>query len=265
MGKKCLNCDSELNDDVLFCPQCGQKANLHRISMHEILHELMHFFTHADKSFLNLLKLLVVKNGQVAREYLSGKRKKYFPPLNFFLLTATIFVFIATLTHPSRATVQDVLKSHPEISHIPTQAGRDHVTGIYLRSSAVGAFMSKYSNIVAMIATPMICFIYWIFYSRGRFTYVEHLVGCFYMVGFGNLIYACLITPLTMLIGREYALIAQSVFFVLQVIYNSVYYYHFINRRSSPALFKAIGVSVLAIAFWVFLTSSLIRLYIEKG
>jgi hypothetical protein len=261
MEKNCLNCNVGLINDIQFCPQCGQNTHLHRLSMHEILHEVLHYFTHADKSFLSLLKTLVVKNGAVAREYVSGMRRKYFPPLNFFLLTATIFVFIATLTHPHKATVADVLKEHPEISHIPNKAQQDHVTGIYLRSSEVSAFMGKYSNIVAMIAIPIICFIYWIFYSRGTYSYVEHLVGCFYMLGFGNLVYAVVFGPLTSVAGRN----VLFVFFGLQIVYNSIYYYNFINKRSSIALFKAIAVSFLTIAFWSFLTGSLIRWYITNG
>jgi hypothetical protein len=261
MEKNCLNCEVAMIDGVQFCPQCGQNTHLHRLNMHEILHEMLHYFTHADKSFLNLLKALVVKNGYVAREYVSGKRRRYFPPLNFFLLTATIFVFIATLTNPPKTTLADVMRNHPEISRIPTKAQQDHVAGIYLRSSEVGVFMGKYSNIVAMVAIPMICFIYWIFYSRGAYSYVEHLVACFYMLGFGNLVYAVVFGPLTSLGGRN----TVFVFFGLQVIYNSIYYYHFINKRSTPALFKAIGVSFLTIAFWSFLTSSLIRWYIMNG
>lgn len=261
MEKKCPNCDTALADEIKFCPQCGQKTKLHRLTMQEVLHEMVHYFTHANKSFPSLLKALFIKNGLIAREYLAGKRKKYFPPLNFFLLVATIFVFIATLTNPPRATVESILNSHPEVRQIPDAAKREHVTGIYLRANEVGIFMSKYANIVAMVATPIICFIYWLFYRRTGYTYTEHLVACFYMVGFGNLVYVVLFIPLTSVLGRN----VGYVFLGLQALYNSVYYYNFINRRSAGARFKAFAVSFLSVALWGVLINLLIMWYIRMG
>jgi hypothetical protein len=60
------------------------KTDLHRISMHEVVHDGVHYFTHADKGLPQLVRDLVLKGGVVAREFVNGKRKKYFSPLNFF-------------------------------------------------------------------------------------------------------------------------------------------------------------------------------------
>ncbi len=84
MSKECSNCAFILADNFIFCPQCAQKANLHRLSIHEVLHDGVHYFNLADKGLFRLLKDLLIKTGNVAKEYVAGKRKKYFPPLNFF-------------------------------------------------------------------------------------------------------------------------------------------------------------------------------------
>lgn len=84
MEAACKNCAGELTESYAFCPGCGQKAHLHRLSWHEIGHGLVHYFTHADKGIFSLLKDLATKNGVVAREYIEGQRRKYFPPPNFF-------------------------------------------------------------------------------------------------------------------------------------------------------------------------------------
>ena len=80
----CFNCEASLEKGFEFCPQCGQPAHHHRLNLSHISHEVLHFFTHADKGIFYLVKELFIKPGVVTREYIAGKRKKYFSPLSFF-------------------------------------------------------------------------------------------------------------------------------------------------------------------------------------
>jgi predicted amidophosphoribosyltransferase len=72
----CLNCDAPLVPNQAYCSACGQKADTHRLSMHDIGHAMVHVFTHADHSVFALVRDLAFKPGRVAREYLDGKRRK---------------------------------------------------------------------------------------------------------------------------------------------------------------------------------------------
>ncbi|GEM_PF-4297466 len=80
----CLNCGAAWQPGMNYCPQCGQKTDIHRLTFTHILHEFFHAFTHADKGIFHLLKGLATQPGTVAREYVEGKRKKYFNPFTFF-------------------------------------------------------------------------------------------------------------------------------------------------------------------------------------
>ena len=82
----CLNCGTLLTADDNFCPHCGQKSRIHRLTLVHIFHEFFHSFTHADKGFLGITADLAAKPGIVAREYIRGKRKKYFNPFTYYLL-----------------------------------------------------------------------------------------------------------------------------------------------------------------------------------
>ena len=82
----CLNCGSALEPAQRFCPQCGQNADTHRLNFKHIWHDLIHAFTHADKGIFSLIWQLVYRPGVVAREYVEGKRKKYFNPFTFVIL-----------------------------------------------------------------------------------------------------------------------------------------------------------------------------------
>src|SRR5262245_11561097 len=95
----CKNCGKQLAHRENFCPSCGQKANVHGLTFHSLLHEIVHYFTHAEKNIFSLIKQLTFKPGVVAEEYLAGKRKKYFSPVNFFLIVAGLLVIIVSALH----------------------------------------------------------------------------------------------------------------------------------------------------------------------
>src|SRR5688500_16468941 len=92
----CKNCDVLLEGN--FCRQCGQKADTNRITFKHFLHEFFHAFTHSDKGILLLMKDLITRPGLVAREYLDGKRKKYFNPLSFLVIISSLYAYIGHVT-----------------------------------------------------------------------------------------------------------------------------------------------------------------------
>lgn len=163
----------------------------------------------------------------------------------------------------------DILKEHPELAYIKDPVKRQHVMGFYERSHKADGFLGKYANILAIIAVPLIGFFYWLFYCRAQYNYSEHLISCMYMNGFGNLVYALVFIPLSMLFVNEKNPRAPgwiiATFLIAQITYNAIYYYHFMNRKSTGALLKSIGVSVFAIVFWTALTIGGVMWYIKYG
>ena len=266
MSKECPNCEFEVAPNFEYCPQCGQKANLHRLSLHDVLHDALHYFIHTDKGFIRLLKELIFKTGIVAKEYVSGKRKKYFPPLNFFLLVATIYVLISSMV--AFHSPANALKGHPEINTIHDPVQEKYQLQIYERQERALHFINKFSNIIAMAAVPLICLIYWICYIQGTYNYTEHLAGCMYMVGFTNLIYAVILVPISLLMGVKQfnsSFPLALIFMIFQIIYNSIFYYRFIGNYSNASLAKAIAVSSLAVLFWFGFSGFLVAVYITNG
>jgi cellobiose-specific phosphotransferase system component IIC len=211
--------------------------------MHDILHEAVHYFTHADKGFIGLLRDLALKNGKVAREYVAGMRKKYFPPLTFFLLVGTIYVIImsfVTSHHP-----YNVYEDHPELSQMPKDA-QLYVAAIYERQHSAVRFMGKYSNSISMAAIPLICCVYWLFYLRQRYNYTEHLVACMYMSGFTHLLYILIVVPVGVAFGVKegHTIGLALVHMVIETVYNSAFYYHFMNRKIRLSMLYAFAASL---------------------
>jgi len=260
----CANCSFPLDQQFRYCPNCSQKVHLHRLTLHDIIHDAIHYFTHADKGIVGLVKDLVVKSGNVAKEYVSGKRKKYFPPLNFYLLIGTIYVLAIGFVAPK--TNVDVLKEHPEINRIQNKDVRQYVIRIYERQYKALAFINKYSNTVSMIAVPLTCVFYWLFYIRGRYNYTEHMIACLYMGGLTNLVFALIFVPFSLVTGVKYSSMwLTGIYVVFQISYAAIFYYRFIGRTTRAAAWKAAGVSLFVTVFWIALTVLLLIWYISHG
>jgi len=258
----CKNCETAFAPAYNYCPECSQKTTLHRLTFHEVIHEAVHYFTHADKGLFQLIRDLVLKRGLVAREYIDGKRKKYFPPLNFFLLIAAVFVFVSTLRESTQSV--DVLQSHPELNEISNPIAKEHAVGVYERKANVSHFMTKYSNLMAMCSLPLTALVFWVFYRKAKYNYIEHLVAGMYMLGFCILVYALLIIPLSYAFHFE-GNPAVLIFFLIQFVYFAVFYYGFLNKTTKRPLAKVLAVSLCSLIVWILISGSVVQFYIVSG
>lgn len=82
--EQCANCGASVA--TRFCPQCGQKRNVHR-SLAAIGHDLIHGVLHLDGKFWKTLPLLVFKPGKLTRRYIDGERAKFVSPMAMFLFS----------------------------------------------------------------------------------------------------------------------------------------------------------------------------------
>src|SRR5690349_14020826 len=93
----CKNCGVAFQGK--FCPNCAQRSDTHRFTLKHLFHESLHALTHTDKGMLLLIKEMFLKPGKVAREFVAGKRKTYFNPITFLLITTALSIFLSKTTH----------------------------------------------------------------------------------------------------------------------------------------------------------------------
>lgn len=260
----CLNCGAPLTTDAMFCTQCGQKTALHRLSLSHLLHEFVHFFTHADKGIFLLIRMLIHNPGQVAREYIGGKRKKYFPPLNFYLIVVGLFVFAQTTFKPAVAINMD--QARTQVRKIPDQTVRERRLTKLDRMGKATNFMGKYSNYVNMAVTPLVALLFFLFYRKSGFNYTEHLVANMFFAGMTSLFYVIVITPYLLVTKGSSAYLFGIFFFLLfEMGYRAYGYYGFIGKKGWRHALYAVFVSFITVGAWYMFSRSVITFYIEKG
>jgi hypothetical protein len=207
---------------------------------------------------------MVARPGIVAREYLLGARKKYFPPLNFFLIVVGILVFMTNIFNAKDDTMANNLEARAMQIKNPVQ--RQYVLGVVSRIRKTNNYTNKYSNIISMSATPLISIFFWLFYYRGRFNYTEHLVANMYFVGFVMLIYGLIFVPLIKInTSTSMVYMLLGLFFLFEIVYRSVAYYQFMQKKGAWAIVKAALVSLLVVVFWAGATMAAISYYISHG
>ncbi len=260
----CLNCTASLEKNFEFCPQCGQAANQHRLNLSHISHEVLHFFTHADKGILFLVKELFIKPGIVIREYIEGKRKKYYSPLSFFLVVIGLFVFVQTTFHPIEAVNLSTVKE--AVKHIPDKIERERKLAKLNRVEKGSAFLAKYSNVINFVFTPIIALIFFLFYFRSGYNFTEHLVANLFITGINALFFVFIVTPYSILArGTPYFMYGIYAFFAWETIYRTIFYYRFINKKGTYYIIKPLILSASVVAGWYFLSTSLFEYYITHG
>ncbi len=258
----CLNCESSLQGDGKFCPACGQKTETHRLTLGHFFHEFFHAFTHTDKGIFHLLKGLATKPGVVAREYIEGKRKKYFNPYTFFLIMMGIYVlsnqFFSGDTKPAPVPV-GILK-------IPNEKAKANAIAMFERGQKIRAFANKNGNMLSMVAIPTIAFVFWLAYRKRRYNYAEHLTANLMFTTFANLAFTLIVFPIQNLAkgtGLEAGSIAIGL--LLQMIYYSWSYSGLLQIKTFGGVAKTFLISFLGILVWTIIWMTLMAIYIYQS
>jgi hypothetical protein len=91
----CLNCDEPFGDATPnYCPACGQETRTKPPTLHEFAQQFAGSYIAAEGALWRSLKLLLFKPGQLTREYLEGRRRRYVLPLRLYL-TISLLALLA--------------------------------------------------------------------------------------------------------------------------------------------------------------------------
>ncbi len=86
----CLNCGAALSGR--YCTNCGQAARPHR-TLSGLIGEFVTSLWHVDTKAWRTLPMVFFRPGTLTRNYVHGKRARYFSPLASFLLSIFVMFF----------------------------------------------------------------------------------------------------------------------------------------------------------------------------
>ncbi len=236
----CLNCGHTIKEK--FCPACGQKTDTHKLDWHYIIHEVPHSFFHLEKGFLLTLKELTVRPGFAIRDFLDGRRARYFKPFTYLVLLGTIVGLINLYSPVAMGLANDEKTVH--------------------LVESIRSFMGKYYTLVNVALIPFQSFIVWIFHRRER-NYVEIITINIFIVAHLSL--------LNFLSFMGFVTNSQSVLvllvllnFLLNCTYQIWVYSTVYTRRSKELrILKAFSIVILSFLFQTVVVASVLAIYMS--
>lgn len=95
----CLNCSTRLRGQ--YCGSCGQRSQSRLISIWQLLREAFGDLLELDSRLWKTLIPLLIRPGQLTRDYLEGRRARYMPPFRTYLVLSVIF-FVVVFFDPQK-------------------------------------------------------------------------------------------------------------------------------------------------------------------
>ena len=92
----CLNCDNPVTG--YFCSNCGQAVIHSKLTVWQLLRQFLSSTFNYDGRLFRSVKTLFFHPAALTLAYISGKRKQFVNPVQFYLFSSAIYFLIATAT-----------------------------------------------------------------------------------------------------------------------------------------------------------------------
>jgi hypothetical protein len=171
----CPNCGATAKGR--FCAQCGQDNRLERLKTREVLFEAVQNFVNWDSTLMRTLRGLACAPGQLALEYVRGKRKSYVAPARLCLITLALWL-VAT-----RWLGIDPLAT----SGLELKTAGDTEPNALRAATEVREVLTRHLDLLLYVSLPLRAIVLKQFFRRTAFNVAECFVLVLYIASFGFL------------------------------------------------------------------------------
>ncbi|MGB5554912.1 MAG: DUF3667 domain-containing protein [Flavobacteriaceae bacterium] len=168
----CINCTLDHNEN--FCPNCGEKAGVKRITITSIVEHAFSTITNMDKGLLFNIKNLTVNPAKIISDYILGKRKGILDPITFLILSISIYLVVESII------------GFGEIESIDENLTETDVSAI---GKAFGTFFKVYAKYFWILSILPLALSTKLVYKK--YNFLEHVAISSFVIGFATLV--CLI------------------------------------------------------------------------
>jgi hypothetical protein len=232
----CKNCGYATS--TRYCPNCGQRSSVDKVTLKETLEDLADNLFSLSAPLIITVKNLFINPGKLLREYLGGKRKKYYKPISFFILTTAVYLFL-------RWSIGFEIRGEINID----ESAMDQVDPNAL-TQARDFMFQNINSLAFFFVLTMSLMLKAFFYKKYMFTeYVAvafYLNGVYSMLATLNIFYIKFVNPQI----QYFAILFMAVYFIYAVI-------SFFQVRPVRVGLKSILAFFLAYAGYIFLAFNL--------
>jgi hypothetical protein len=173
---ECKNCQTELQEQDDYCPSCGGKVILNRLTFKNLFEHINETFLNYDNAlFLTFIHLLK-KPENVITSFVSGVRKRYVNPINFFALSVTISGISIFFIKKFYLQHFDIVAIFSDMEMFSNNASKKMLEN-YSSGSAL-----EYGSLILSAIIPLFAIISWIVFYNKKYNLTEHIVLYLYSV-----------------------------------------------------------------------------------
>lgn len=164
MAVICKNCETNFNGR--YCNNCGQPAATYRINSRFLSKDIQHTFFHFEKKFWRTLKELILEPGVLIRNYLDGKRERYYKPISSVIVLASFYGFLFHF-----------LDLHFFVK-LATNESKDTIKIDY---NQINEWYIVHFSWLTLLMIPLYALANKICFSKQQYNYIEHIVASCYV------------------------------------------------------------------------------------
>lgn len=122
---QCISCDKVHEEN--FCPNCGERKGIERITFSSILNSFFSSITSMDRGFLYNCKTLFLNPKKITIDFIRGNRRGIFNPVSYLIFSITIYILVITFMHVPPET------SDVDRATLPEYRNAAYATGQFVR------------------------------------------------------------------------------------------------------------------------------------
>lgn len=200
-----------------YCEQCGQKTTVTAITLHNILHEVFHYFTHLDNGFGYTLKKLVMEPGTMQRQYIEGERNSHQKPFSMFFICGTISGIGYYLINVAAAKIYGVQDATAE------------------------NFFRHYFVLLQAMLLPVYTLITWLCFRKQQYNYAETLVMMLYSLSLVFLVLVPINALKLLFLGFDNRIV-EIVFLLFYLTKTNLHFYQ--GKKQVIILLTALSIGI---------------------
>lgn len=164
----CKNCATALRLEYRFCPTCGAKTEVQRITFKALIRDVVDRFFNLDNSVVRTLTQMIVRPEAVIGGYISGLRKRYLNPVSYLGIALTlsgIMIFVMQKMYGGE---------------IDFTGGAENVNPEFTRKWANVAF--DFNAVLFLLYFPVLALPAFLLFNKVRYNLAEHFVVLVYTI-----------------------------------------------------------------------------------
>jgi len=208
----CKNCGAETSEN--YCSNCGQSTQVKRLDNRHLYHDIPLSVFNFEKGILFTIKSIIFHPIATIKEYLEGKRTKYYKPLSLLMLLTTIVFFINSYFNPTKK----ILKS----------------AGIEIKKRDIEAthFMQNHPNLFMLFIIPFMAYGFYLAFKKYKNNFAEH----FYIVVFIQIFYLLIASIPNLIILNNVNIEGFAIYQMISFLFYPAFYFAFYYKQEPNKL-----------------------------